>query len=249
MSTSTQSLQKLNVVATVLHFVQAILVLVLANDFALPVTSFFWNDAPNNRLDIARLDRMFDVSVAWAAALFLLLSALFHGIVSTVGRRKYESEISLEQNRFRWVEYSISSTLMIIAICLVFGIGDIAGLIGIAGANIAMILFGWVMEVVNRPGQPVWWTPFWFGCLVGILPWVGLLIYLFGPGDDMPSFVYGIFISIFIFFNLFGLNQYLQYRKVGRWSDYVYGEKMYLWLSLIAKSALAWQLYGNTLSA
>ena len=249
MSTSTQSLQKLNVVATVLHFVQAILVLVLANDFALPVTSFFWNDAPNNRLDIARLDRMFDVSVAWAAALFLLLSALFHGIVSTVGRRKYESEISLEQNRFRWVEYSISSTLMIIAICLVFGIGDIAGLIGIAGANIAMILFGWVMEVVNRPGQPVWWTPFWFGCLVGILPWVGLLMYLFGPGDDMPSFVYGIFISIFIFFNLFGLNQYLQYRKVGRWSDYVYGEKMYLWLSLIAKSALAWQLYGNTLSA
>jgi hypothetical protein len=249
MSTSTQSLQKLNVVATVLHFVQAILVLVLANDFALPVTSFFWNDVPNNRLDIARLDRMFDVSVAWAAALFLLLSALFHGIVSTVGRRKYESEISLEQNRFRWVEYSISSTLMIIAICLVFGIGDIAGLIGIAGANIAMILFGWVMEVVNRPGQPVWWTPFWFGCLVGILPWIGLLIYLFGPGDDMPSFVYGIFISIFIFFNLFGLNQYLQYRKVGRWSDYVYGEKMYLWLSLIAKSALAWQLYGNTLSA
>lgn len=249
MSTSTQNLQKLNVVATVLHFVQAILVLVLANDFALPVTSFFWNDAPNNRLDIARLDRMFDVSVAWAAALFLLLSALFHGIVSTVGRRKYESEISLEQNRFRWVEYSISSTLMIIAICLVFGIGDIAGLIGIAGANIAMILFGWVMEVVNRPGQPVWWTPFWFGCLVGILPWIGLLIYLFGPGDDMPSFVYGIFISIFIFFNLFGLNQYLQYRKVGRWSDYVYGEKMYLWLSLIAKSALAWQLYGNTLSA
>lgn len=248
MSTSTQSLQKLNVVATVLHFVQAILVLVLANDFALPVTSFFWNDAPNNRLDIARLDRMFDVSVAWAAALFLLLSALFHGIVSTVGRRKYESEISLEQNRFRWVEYSISSTLMIIAICLVFGIGDIAGLIGIAGANIAMILFGWVMEVVNRPGQAVWWTPFWFGCLVGILPWIGLLIYLFGPGDDMPSFVYGIFISIFIFFNLFGLNQYLQYRKVGRWSDYVYGEKMYLWLSLIAKSALAWQLYGNTLS-
>lgn len=249
MSTSTQSLQKLNVVATVLHFVQAILVLVLANDFALPVTSFFWNDAPNNRLDIARLDRMFDVSVAWAAALFLLLSALFHGIVSTVGRRKYESEISLEQNRFRWVEYSISSTLMIIAICLVFGIGDIAGLIGIAGANIAMILFGWVMEVVNRPGQPVWWSPFWFGCLVGILPWIGLLIYLIGPGDDMPSFVYGIFISIFIFFNLFGLNQYLQYRKVGRWSNYVFGEKMYLWLSLIAKSALAWQLYGNTLSA
>lgn len=242
-------LRRLNIVATVLHLVQGILILVLSNDFSLPVTTFFWNDAPNNRLDIARLDRSFDVSIAWTAAIFLFLSALFHFIVSTVGRRAYDAEIAAEQNRFRWVEYSISSTLMIIAICLVFGIGDVAGLLGIAGANVAMILFGWIMEVVNRPGQKVWWTPFWFGCIVGIVPWIGLLIYLLGPGSEMPNFVYGIFVSIFIFFNLFALNQYLQYRKVGKWSNYVYGEKAYLWLSLIAKSALAWQLYGNTLSA
>lgn len=249
MTTTQATLRRLNIVATVLHLVQGIAVLVLANDFALPVTSFFWNDVPNNRLDIARLDRLFDVSVAWLAAVFLFLSSTFHVIVASVGRKAYDSEIGKEQNRFRWVEYSLSSTLMIVSICLVFGIGDIAGLIGIAGANVAMILFGWIMEVVNRPGSKVWWTPFWFGCIVGIVPWIGLFVYLLGPGDDMPTFVYGIFVSVFVFFNLFGLNQYLQYRKVGRWADYVYGEKTYLWLSLIAKSALAWQLYGNTLSA
>lgn len=249
MTTTQATLRRLNIVATVLHLVQGIAVLVLANDFALPVTSFFWNDVPNNRLDIARLDRLFDVSVAWLAAVFLFLSSMFHAIVASVGRKAYDSEIGKEQNRFRWVEYSLSSTLMIVSICLVFGIGDIAGLIGIAGANVAMILFGWIMEVVNRPGSKVWWTPFWFGCIVGIVPWIGLFVYLLGPGDDMPTFVYGIFVSVFVFFNLFGLNQYLQYRKVGRWADYVYGEKTYLWLSLIAKSALAWQLYGNTLSA
>jgi hypothetical protein len=229
--------------------VQAIAVLVLANDFALPVTSFFWNDAPNNDMDIARLDRVFDVSIAWAAALFLFLSALFHLIVATVGKKTYENELSKEQNRFRWVEYSISSTVMILTISIIFGIGDIAGLLGIAGANIAMILFGWLMEVANKPGKEVWWTPFWFGCIVGIIPWIGLLIYLLGPGDDMPKFVYGIFISIFIFFNLFAVNQYLQYKKVGKWSSYLYGERTYLILSLTAKSALAWQIYGNTLSA
>lgn len=249
MSVTLEQLRRLNVVATVLHLLQGIAIVALANDFALPVTSFFWNDVPNNRLDIARLDRMFDVSIAWAGAMFLFLSAFFHAIVGFVARAKYESEIQAEQNRFRWVEYSFSSTLMILAICLVFGIGDIAGLLGIAGANVAMILFGWIMEVVNRPGKTVWWTPFWFGCIVGIIPWIGLFIYLIGPGDDMPTFVYGIFISIFIFFNLFGLNQYLQYRKVGRWAEYAYGEKVYLWLSLAAKSALAWQLFGNTLSA
>ena len=109
----TQKLFRLNIGAAILHFVQAIAVLVLANDFALPVTSFFWNDAPNNDMDIARLDRVFDVSIAWAAALFLFLSALFHLIVATVGRKTYENELSKEQNRFRWVEYSISSTVMI----------------------------------------------------------------------------------------------------------------------------------------
>ena len=243
-----QKLLRLNIGAAILHLVQGVAVLALANDFALPVTSFFWNDAPNSSLDVARLDRMFDVSIAWAAAVFLFLSALFHAIVATVGKGAYEAELAKEQNRFRWVEYSLSSTVMILAICLVFGIGDIAGLLGIAGANVAMILFGWVMEVVNKPGKEVWWAPFWFGCIVGIVPWVGLFIYLLGPGSNMPKFVYGIFVSIFIFFNLFGLNQYLQYKKVGKWASYLYGERVYLILSLTAKSALAWQLYGNTLS-
>lgn len=243
-----QKLQRLNIIAAILHLAQGVAVLLLANSFALPVTSFFWNAAPNESLDVARLDRMFDVSIAWAAALFLFLSALFHGIVATVGRSTYHNELAKEQNRFRWVEYSLSSTLMILGIALVFGITDVAGLLGIAGSNIAMILFGWIMEVVNRPGEKVWWTPFWFGCIVGIVPWIGLLIYLLGPGDNMPTFVYGIFVSIFIFFNLFALNQYLQYKKVGKWANYLYGEKVYLILSLTAKSALAWQLYGNTLS-
>ncbi len=243
-------LQRLNLIAMLLHAVQAIAVLVLANDFALPVASYFWNDAPNGDLAPERLEKMFEIPVAWGAAGFLILSALFHGIVSTVGRRTYLAELSRQQNRFRWVEYSLSSTLMIILIAMVFGISDIAALLGLAGANAAMILFGWIMEVVNRPGQPVWWSPFWFGCIAGGVPWVVLFIYVIGPSGqpEFPAFVWGILISLFIFFNLFALNQWLQYRGIGRWSDYLYGERVYLVLSLTAKSALAWQVFGNTLA-
>lgn len=42
-------------------------------------------------------------------------------------------------------------------------------------------------------------------------------------------------------------NQLLQYKKVGRWSDYLYGEKAYIILSLVAKSLLAWQVFAGTL--
>ncbi len=65
------------------------------------------------------------------------------------------------------------------------------------------------------------------------------------PG--VPTFVYGIIISLFLLFNSFALNMALQYAKVGRWRSYLFGEKGYLILSLVAKSLLAWQIFANTL--
>ena len=242
-------LQRLNIAAAILHGVQALIVLSVSNGFALPVTGFFWNDAPNGRLDTSRLVRLFEVRISLGVVAFLALSCVFHLAVAIgPGRRAYQSELAAGRNRFRWVEYAMSSTVMILLIAMVFGINDIAALLGLSGANLAMILFGWIMEIVNRPGETVWWTPFWFGCAAGVVPWIALCWYLVGPGGDMPSFVYGIFASIFVLFNLFAANQYLQYRGVGRWSDYLHGERVYLYLSLTAKSALAWQIFGNTLA-
>jgi hypothetical protein len=39
----------------------------------------------------------------------------------------------------------------------------------------------------------------------------------------------------------------LQYRRVGPWRDYLFGETAYMVLSLVAKSALAWQVFAGTL--
>jgi hypothetical protein len=109
-----------------------------------------------------------------------------------------------------------------------------------------MILFGWLMETTSDPGPRADWTPFVFGCIAGTVPWLAVAVYLFGA-DGTPGFVYGIFVSIFIAFNCFAVNQWLQYRAVGRWRDYLFGERSYVWLSLVAKSALAWQLFANVL--
>ena len=48
-------------------------------------------------------------------------------------------------------------------------------------------------------------------------------------------------------FNCFAVNQVLQYRKVGPWRNYHFGEGAYIVLSLVAKSALAWQVFANVL--
>lgn len=63
-----------------------------------------------------------------------------------------------------------------------------------------------------------------------------------------PGFVCGILISLFVFFNVFALNQWLQYRARGRWAEYLFGERIYVLLSLTAKSALAWLVFAGTLA-
>ncbi|MGZ0219440.1 MAG: heliorhodopsin HeR, partial [Acidimicrobiales bacterium] len=65
----------------------------------------------------------------------------------------------------------------------------------------------------------------------------------------VPGFVYGIVISLFLLFNCFAIVQWKQYKAKGKWADYLYGERRYIVLSLVAKSALAWQVFAATLAS
>ena len=240
-------LRKLNIGAGILHLVSAVVMAVIASDFSLPITSFNLNGPPGTPVENGTLSTLFEVQLAPLTAGFLFLSAFFHFLISTVGFTKYGDELRHGRNRFRWVEYSLSSTLMMITIALITTITDVAAIIGIGFANVAMILFGWIMEMVNQRDQRTYWAPFWFGCIAGIGPWIAIVAYIFTGDERPPGFVYGIIISIFLFFNSFAINQWLQYRGAGRWADYLYGERTYIVLSFVAKSVLAWQLYANVL--
>jgi hypothetical protein len=65
---------------------------------------------------------------------------------------------------------------------------------------------------------------------------------MFGTGnfDQVPWFVLAIIGTYFVAFNTFPINMILQYKGVGKWKDYLYGERTYIVLSLVAKSFLAW---------
>ncbi len=239
-------LRRWNLGLTVLHAAQAVLVLVLASDFAITVTSSFPAGAPGSQIPAP--EPLFDVRIGLAIAVFLGLAALDHLLTGTVLRERYEDGLRHGINRFRWVEYSFSATIMLILIAFYNGITGIDAVIAIAGANVAMILFGWLQESTNPPGRTsTSLLPFWFGTLVGLAPWLAITINLVGA-DEVPGFVYGIFVSLFVFFSSFGLNQWLQYKGVGPWANYAYGEKVYLVLSLVAKSALAWQIFAGSLA-
>lgn len=247
-----RKLRNLNLGAGVLHLISGLAMIVLGNDFSLPVTAFDAEGPPGTPISEGSLEVLFDVPLAPMTAAFAFLSAFFHFLIaSPLAADVYRRELSAGRNRFRWVEYSLSASLMILLILLLGGANDIAALITAGFVNASMILFGWIMEMVNRPDRRVWWTPFWFGCIAGIAPWVAFVTYLWfniANGDEgPPTFVYGILVSIFVLFNCFAVNQWLQYRGIGPWSDYVFGEKVYIGLSFVAKTALAWQVFANVL--
>ena len=242
-----RSLRVWNLALTVLHLAQAIAVLVLATDFAITITQSLPTGPPGT--PTAAPEALFDLPIGAAIAVFLTLAALDHLLTATAMRRTYERDLRSGINRFRWVEYSFSATIMVVLIALYSGIDNISALIGIIGANVAMILFGWLQESVNPPGRTTrTMKPFWFGCIAGATPWVAIG-YNLVAAEEVPGFVVGIFVSLFIFFNTFALNQWLQYRQIGPWRSYAFGEKAYLVLSLVAKSALAWQIFGGSLAS
>ena len=241
-------LRRYNAIAGAFHLLQAIAIVILANDFALPVSVSYLLEAP---IPGAKFEdvALFDFPIALGVALFSLLSAAAHLWIVGPGFKGYANDLSNKRNIARWVEYAISSTLMIILISLINAVWDIVALIAIAGANIAMILFGWLQEKYEEPGKGSL-LPFWFGCIAGIVPWIAMFWLLFSPGsqNEAPGFVYGIVFSLFLLFNSFAVIQWLQYKQIGRWKDYLVGERTYITLSFVAKTGLAWQIFAGVLA-
>ena len=246
-----RNLRRWNLTMGALHFVQGVLMLATASNFSLPVTAAFVGMNQETQALEPRLETLFDLRLAPVVASFLFLSALAHLAVSLPGIYPwYRQNLDRRVNYARWIEYAFSSSVMMVAIAMLVGIYDIVSLVALFSLNAAMILFGWLMERHNQQRESTDWTAYIFGCLAGIVPWIGIAIYLAGAGGeggDVPAFVYWIFVSIFAVFNIFAVNMLLQYKRTGPWRNYLFGEFVYILLSLTAKSLLAWQVYAGTL--
>ena len=236
-----------NGLMALLHAGQGVLILALAHEFSLPVFGTFLQGPPGEQGPA--IEHLFDAPIGPLVATFVFISAIAHLTLILPGVFQwYVRNLQRQRNDARWIEYSLSASLMIVLIAMLTGIGDIAALIALFGVNASMIFFGLVQEHYSEPGSGKL-LPFWLGSIAGAVPWLAIAVYIATPGTDAdpPGFVYGIFFSLFLFFNVFALNMWLQYRRIGPWRDYLFGERTYIFLSLTAKSALAWQVFFPTL--
>ena len=245
-----KGLRKFNLIMSALHAAQGLAVLILSTSFALPITGTYLRfNTATQHLDPAT-KTLFHIQLAWLIVAFFFLSAIAHLIVATIYNKRYNQNLKLGINKVRWIEYSASASIMMVAIGLLVGIYDISSLVMLFGLASVMNLMGLVMEIHNQTTKKTNWLSYLVGCWAGLLPWLVIAFYMWlgaHEGSRAPTFVYWIFVSIFVFFSSFAVNMVLQYKKIGPWKNYLYGERVYIILSLVAKSLLAWQVFAGTL--
>ena len=248
-------LRAYNIVAAIAHLGQAVammfIIVALKAQAEFPVTADYMAGPPGSPIPPERIE-LFKVNMGYGLVGFLLLSALFHfAVASPAFNKRYAAGLRANHNYFRWAEYSLSASIMIFLIAQLTGVTDVNALMSIFGLNAAMILFGALQEKYEVPGTRKL-LPFVFGSMVGIVPWISVFLMVIQPGSkndaQVPGFVVGVMVSIFVAFNTFAINQWLQYRQIGKWRSYLQGERSYITLSLVAKSALAWQVFSGVLA-
>src|SRR3990172_3106236 len=225
-----RKLKRFNLSMGFLHLVQGLLMILLSNDTTYPIfTSFLkFNTETFSLVPDPKL--IYDLRFGPAVAVFLLISAVAHFYLATIGYNKYVANLKKGMNPIRFIEYALSSSLMIVLIGMLSGLWDLGIIILIFGLNAMMNLFG---------------------IIAGIIPWIVIFLFFFGSvsGDAKPpTFVYVINPTLFVFFNIFAINMVLQYKKVGPWKDYLFGERAYIILSLVSKSILASLIFAGTLA-
>jgi hypothetical protein len=245
-------LRRFNAIMGFLHLIQGIFMIVVSNDTTYPIyTNFLTFDAEARTL-VPDPKLAYELRLGPAVAVFLLLSAAAHVALSTFGYKWYVKNLKRGMNPARFYEYALSSSLMIVLIGLLTGVWDLGAVILAFGINAMMNLFGIMMELHNQTTEQTNWTAFIYGCIAGIMPWIVITVSFVSAvnsGDAKPpDFVYAIVPTLFVFFNIFAVNMVLQYKKVGRWKDYLFGERVYIVLSLTAKTVLAWLIFAGTLA-
>ena len=177
----------------------------------------------------------------------------------------------------RMIEYSVSASLMAVAIAIETGITDLTSLSGIFFLMWCCMIFGLLAEYLIQDDKPKW---AWVAHFSGWIPFIAAYSPIFVAYDragvesasKAPAFVTGIVAAEFSTFLLFGFAQllYLRYKNMeprlwgtfhsyapDRFADETWSPKiarylsemMFLLLSIISKTVLAWTVLGPVLMA
>jgi len=258
-------------------------------ELSIPIVhTYIVGGSPWNPTTIFVLEELFKVPLASLTITFILFTGTCHlgymliflvdnnskwKLINTSNKKSKDLEVDeldfkqreLSVSFWRWIEYSISSTLMILSIFNESGINDLYANITGGCCNVTMILCGIVVDkLLTKQDKSGAWEVFGLGCVSGLANWVAIFtqIGILSVKGSVPGIVFAITIVIFLFFFTFAIHDFLIIycsfnpskhlscccicpASLMSGSDYLnYKEMIFMWLSFISKSILSWLVCG-----
>ena len=262
-----------NLVCLVVHFSMAVVVLIRGAEIGdrmyvqLTTSAAVWTGGTSGTVfDQVIVGSVLSLRLDYLSAAFALVSAAAHLFVVSCSKfsigekhKKFNNWIYYDNLRnclvwWRWVEYSISAPIMMIAMALTAGVYDVNVLGLLFFLQMCTMYFGWLTEWGARPAKQSWeiksvWSrllPFFFGVVPYTAAWV-VFIAQFNRNvyenekrntsdRTMPSYVYAIVYSEVVIFSLFAIPLVVYQKKSPQ--HYWQSELWYSFLSLTSKTVL-----------
>ena len=248
-------LQKYNFVLFIVHIILAVIFIIYFRrvlDPAKPVSSInlslydhvFKSDMTNPTGPLKVISEVAaDVSESTIGNLivsFFAITAAFHLFYALNPRGVYLNAVLRGNNYFRWIEYSITATIMLFIIAILSGVKDIKSYFALLASAVAMIATGQWFETTKGMAR-------WLPILVGFILLMAAFLTIWtsfrdrlndvnAAGIKLPTWLWATIIVLFIFYASFGFVPIAQIIFPGL--NYRNAEKVYLTLSLTSKATL-----------
>lgn len=247
------SLKNWNIGLAVLYAAQAIALLVVSTGKSYPVTTTFLgkdtlaSQVTGHSVVVSATRHLADIPLVWLVATFLLISAVVCAVRYWLND-EYEADLKGRRSSLRFIGYGLSAGVMTATVGLISGVSDISALIMLFALQMVTGLAWWAAD--RLVGKAPSWMLYWSGVAVSIVPWIVFAIYASSNlvyGNGVPGWVTAVYDSMFALYVLFAANMWLSRKKLNRWKDFLFGERIFLALGLVAQTALAWQLFAGIL--
>ena len=113
-SSAYKKLRTYNIIMGFLHLASGVAIVALSNNFKAPITTSYLQFNELTRTLQTTTRHILDVPFGYWIAVFSFLSAAFHFSIATFYYKTYVKNLAKHINRARWIEYSLSASLMIV---------------------------------------------------------------------------------------------------------------------------------------
>jgi hypothetical protein len=182
--------------------------------------------------------------------IFVGLAACTH-IASAVTWTTYSQYVIEGRGWYCWVEFSLSASLMNLAIAALSGVATASELGSVFVFTSATMMFGAAAEwAASSDSMGFAKALFVGGCVPFLAAWTIVSVAFFTVASDAPGFVIAIFTVMFLAETTFAINTAVFLRRASVSHDQLAAhastyETFKIILSLCSKTLLAWLLYGG----